>query len=525
MSKVYLFTSLLFFISCASVDKYNQQISKLHTVQELQEDVDFTYQLLQKYHPELYYFIAKDSLDKNFSTLRNSFTKPISGKEFYKKLAPVIRTIKQGHTSVSPPSTKQTKQERKTKGKRSSPFKSIRFKELNDRIYIDKRYSKDTTLLVKSEVLKVEEESTESLLNSFHNLFTSDGYNKSFYHNMKGIAFGSFYEKTHARSDSVLLTLKFRDSIYTHYLVASYDKLNKAEKKVDSIVSKKVKLTKNEKKIAKLERKAKEKWESKHGYDTYKKEKTRDFKFISTNSDSLIAYMKIRRFKNGDYISFFEDSFSKIDSVGSTNLIIDLRDNLGGSVKQIDELYSYLTDEDYTLLEESLMNRRMSYLYPIMHSKSLLLKTWTVLLYPFHTLYIQGFKVKTKDKQHYFKLKQTKERSPNPNNYKGAIYVIINGTSFSASTTISTHLKATKRAIFVGEETGGSYNGTVAGIFTNTELPNSKLRLRFGVNIIKTPYTQEPDGFGVKADVVIPTTDLEKDQQLEWILKDIDNKM
>lgn len=524
MRKVYLFIGVLFFISCASVDKYNQQISKLHTVQEVQEDIDFTYKLLQKYHPELYYFIPKDSLDKIFSNLRNSFNKPISGTEFYRNLAPVVGSIKQGHTSVFPAVLKQTKQEIKINGKRSSPFKSVKFKEIKNKIYISKIYSNDSTLLVGSEVLKVDEKPTDSLLNSFHKLFTSDGFNNTFYHNFKGLAFGPLYERIQTKKDSVLVTLKIRDSIYSHYLVASYDKSNKEESKIDSSVSKKKKITKEEKRIAKKEKKAKKKWESKYGFDTYRKEKTRDFKFIATNSDSLIAYMKIRRFNNGDFESFFEDSFSKIDSAKSKNIIIDLRDNLGGSVSQIDDLYSYLTDKNYTLLEEPLMTRRMSYIHPLLHSKSPLIKSLAIITFPIHTLYIQGFKVRTKNKQHFVKLKYTKERSPKPNNFKGNIYVIINGTSFSASTTLSTHLKATKRAIFVGEESGGAYNGTVAGTFVKTELPNSKLKLRFGIATINTPYRQEPDGFGVKADVIIPTTDLEKDVQLEWILENIKNK-
>jgi C-terminal processing protease CtpA/Prc len=47
-----------------------------------------------------------------------------------------------------------------------------------------------------------------------------------------------------------------------------------------------------------------------------------------------------------------------------------------------------------------------------------------------------------------------------PNAFKGKIYVMINGGSFSASSLISSNLKL-KRVTFVGEETGGAFNGTV----------------------------------------------------------------
>ena len=41
---------------------------------------------------------------------------------------------------------------------------------------------------------------------------------------------------------------------------------------------------------------------------------------------------------------------------------------------------------------------------------------------------------------------------------------------------------------------------------------------------IKTPYTTDPDGYGVKPDIYIPTSKLEVDEQLEWVLNDIKNK-
>jgi C-terminal processing protease CtpA/Prc len=109
--------------------------------------------------------------------------------------------------------------------------------------------------------------------------------------------------------------------------------------------------------------------------------------------------------------------------------------------------------------------------------------------------------------------------------YNGKMYVLINGNSFSASSLISTHLKANNRAIFVGEETGGAYNGTVAGIFKNYQLPNTKIKVRMGLMQIEAPQKQSPDGYGIKPDITIlpKLTDrqLNIDTELDWILKDI----
>jgi hypothetical protein len=53
----------------------------------------------------------------------------------------------------------------------------------------------------------------------------------------------------------------------------------------------------------------------------------------------------------------------------------------------------------------------------------------------------------------------TRQHQLSPNAFKGKIYVMING-SFSASSLISSNLK-TPKVTFVGEETGGAFNGTM----------------------------------------------------------------
>ena len=89
-------------------------------------------------------------------------------------------------------------------------------------------------------------------------------------------------------------------------------------------------------------------------------------------------------------------------------------------------------------------------------------------------------------------------------------------------------MQANNRATFVGEETGGAYNGTVAGIYKIYQLPTSKVKIRIGLMQVETPFKQEPDGFGNKPDVeILPTVKdraLGIDTELEWILNDIESK-
>jgi len=137
-------------------------------------------------------------------------------------------------------------------------------------------------------------------------------------------------------------------------------------------------------------------------------------------------------------------------------------------------------------------------------------------------------KTKKHDGKWYYKLRYTKTQKPKKTNYTGNLYVLINGNSFSASSLLSSNLQATKRAVFVGEETGGAFNGCVAGLYKTYKLPTSKLKIRMGLMQIEPIFNQQPDGYGVKPDIKItPTISdrlLDKDPELDWVLKTIDSK-
>ena len=80
----------------------------------------------------------------------------------------------------------------------------------------------------------------------------------------------------------------------------------------------------------------------------------------------------------------------------------------------------------------------------------------------------------------------------------------------------------------MGEETGGAYNGTVAGQMPIITLPNSKNKVRIGLIRIGTLEKTDTIGRGVFPDVeIIPTVEEFKNKQdkaMEWILNDIENK-
>ena len=104
--------------------------------------------------------------------------------------------------------------------------------------------------------------------------------------------------------------------------------------------------------------------------------------------------------------------------------------------------------------------------------------------------------------------------------------MLVNGASFSASSIISSKLKSEKRAVIVGEETGGANDGTVSGVNNTVTLPNSKLTLPIGLFLIRPNIEFENKGLGVipnfYVDPDFANIRSSEDKILKWVLDDID---
>lgn len=512
---------------CKSVEKYNDAVTRSHDIIDLQNDVAKTYHQLQRNHPLLYQYISKERLDFKFDSLQQSITTPLTSKAFYLKLAPVVKTIGQGHISVAPPQKRRTKTVQKSLKKKKFDFYTNEFKYIDDHLILARAASGDS-LLVGSELVSLDNETPQELIEKYNKNVASDGYNTTLFESFVGNRFPRFYVRDKGPLDSLLVTYKLKDSVFKR----AYSWVDKEVKKDSAVVdsvkisAKPIKLTKAKKKALKKLAKQKRKDQSKYGYIPQIKANTREMTFIG--KDSITAYMKIRGFTNGDYEAFYEESFQILDSLETKDLIIDLRNNGGGRIAEISNLYKYLAQEDFTFINESEVTTRTPFLNMGMsNANSPFLRGFVALFSPVivtHNL----LKTHKKEGKLYYKFRQSKVQSPFENNYKGNVYVLINGNSFSASSLLSTNLKATGRATFIGQETGGAYNGTVAGLFKRYRLPTSKITIRIGLMQVDSPYKIEPEGYGVTPDIEIGASledyQLDKDQAIAWVLDAIENE-
>lgn len=155
------------------------------------------------------------------------------------------------------------------------------------------------------------------------------------------------------------------------------------------------------------------------------------------DSAQHIAHLRIRSWDNGPYKRFYKEAFQKIREAGTAYAVLDLRDNTGGRLEEIQHLYSYLVDKPFQFLQETETKTKIPHVKKFFAPNSGVFDYFlNGLATPFlavHNLIMS----RTENGKRYFKLSYEKMAKPNRLNFKGKVYVLINGVSFSASSILA----------------------------------------------------------------------------------------
>jgi C-terminal processing protease CtpA/Prc len=163
---------------------------------------------------------------------------------------------------------------------------------------------------------------------------------------------------------------------------------------------------------------------------------------------------------------FLKQSFAEINARGIEHLVIDVRNNEGGIDKRGSMLLSYLVDRRFRYYDrlETTTNKNYSF---AAHAR----------LPGFYGI-IRLLVSKADSGRYVWKHNRNlKTRKPQKQPFKGKVYVLINGASFSVTAEFAAVTHFLKRATFIGEETGGGYYGNNSGTFVIVTLPNSRLNV------------------------------------------------
>lgn len=199
--------------------------------------------------------------------------------------------------------------------------------------------------------------------------------------------------------------------------------------------------------------------------------------FRTENAET--AYLKINTFGDLPYRQAgidIEDTLTKIfkllDIQNIKNLILDLRDNIGGNMENGEFLFSFFIDRPTKYFGNAEIKKTIAdgnYEY----SSVPRLKEFLGSMY----------KIEEKGKSYVLSILDSLQ--PNPNYFKGQLYVLSNGLSYSSTASFIAQIKDKNKGILIGENPGGAYSGLNTQPSVKVVLPNSLLELYFNATHIK----------------------------------------
>jgi C-terminal processing protease CtpA/Prc len=466
---VFLFFAFVMLTSCSTKIPQHQTNYKF-AKEKLQQDVTILKKVLEANHPSLYWYTSKDSLDQYFANLYNSLADSMTELQFKNKVAQYISNIHCGHTSV-----RFSKQYIKQQEANRFPQFPLSIKTWKDSmVVLGSIYKNDSIFKRGTIITSINGRKNKQMLDSFFMFMSTDGYSNNFKSQVVTFNFGNFYKNIFGL-----------DSLYHITYIDTTGKEKMATLK--NFQPKKDTTQKPSVAIAALEKPS--------------RKEIREAKLLSKHSMSIdtansMAYLRLTTFSQGQQKKFYRQSFRKIKKMHLQNVVIDVRENGGGSFSNSIKLTRYLKNTPYRVADSIVAINKIKYskyVHPSLSYKIAMF--FTGHKKPDGNIHLSRYE------KHAFPPKKN-------NHYNGNVYIIQGGYTFSAATMFVQSLQGQSNITVVGEETGGGHYGNTAVHLPNIVLPNSGLRVVLPIYKMVFDSTRVKDGHGIMPDILIqPSSD------------------
>ena len=476
------FSIVLFLYSCATTKNYNPQ--KKYSVQQLQQDYSLLRNILEKKHPSLYWYTPKDSMkiyfESYYSIIKDSMTEQQFG---WKIIAPLTDKIHCGHTSFS-----RSKAYNNWAIDKKFPSFPLLLKCWNDTMAITNNLNrKDSVLKRGTLITSINSIKNEELTKIMFGYMTEDGYANNVNYLRLSNNFPYYHRNIFGVSKTYAVT--YLDSAGKERLIniPVFDLgTDSSKKSKDSIVVKKVKPDKKKSRIKRL----------------------LDLRSLAVDTANNTAIITLNTFSDGGLRKFYRQTFGYIKRAGIDNVVLDIRSNGGGRIRLSTLLTKYVSRVNFKVADTAFAVTKTLRPYSKYIKQSFI-----------NNLGLFFLTKKNKDGLFHFGHWERKVNKPKTtNHYGGNLYVLINGSTFSAAALFSNAVKGQPGVVLVGEETGGGWHGNNGILIPDIVLPNTHIKVRLPLFRLVQYHHVPKNGRGISPDIYIGTN-------YDALLKGVDYKM
>ena len=372
-------------------------------------------------HPGFYRYNSKDDFAKYIDSIKSTIKDSLTELESFLKLKLIITKIHCLHSGISLP--KEYK-DYLNQQPNLFPFQ-VYFND--NKAYVVKNYSATTSILAGDEILSINGQSIDKITAQLLSLIPSDGYNLTMKYRTLYLQFPSWYR-------SIDLSENFATVIKQNNIEKTYQ-IKGA--KFNDIVQ-----------------------------DGFLREPART-KQLEFKIENNIGFLTIHSFAQSDikktkqdFKEFIDQTFTEIKTNKIQNLIVDLRDNTGGSDPYAAYFTSYFFDKPFRYWDRIEVTDAIA-----KEIKGVVLKLYYRKPIQKDNVWLWQKAKHVRDFDFY------EEQKPAQNNFSGKTYVLINGFCMSSCADVAAILSFNKKATFIGQETGGGYQGNTSGM-----IPDSKVQ-------------------------------------------------
>ncbi len=466
--------------SCASSSK-NYDPAKKYSRQELQEDYILLKNILEQKHPSLYWYTSKDSMDMYFDKYYRSITDSMTELQFgWKVVAPLTDKIHCGHTSFA-----MSKAYSNWASNKRFPSFPLNMKFWNDTMVVTSNLNRRDSILKRGTVItSVNGYNSTALKQTMFGYMTEDGAADNVNYIRLSGNFPYYHRNIFGISKSY--AVKYIDS-------------NRIEKTINlPVFEPRRDSGRRARAVAPVRR---DSGDSRQG-------RLLDMRSLSIDTANNTAIISLNTFSSGRLRKFFRQTFRYIRKAGVTNVVLDLRSNGGGRINMSTLLTRYVSRKDFKVADTSFAVARS--LRPF---TKYIRSGWV------NNLGLFFLTKKNNDGLYHFGHWERKLYKPKKtNHFSGKLYVLINGSTFSASTIFCNAVKGQPGVIIAGEEAGGGWHGNSGILIPDMTLPNTRIRVRLPLFRLVQYHHVPKDGRGVVPDIYIPT-------DYNALLKSVDKKM
>lgn len=221
--------------------------------------------------------------------------------------------------------------------------------------------------------------------------------------------------------------------------------------------------------------------------------------------DDHTAYLNVPTFSNArlravgaTFPEAIHAVFAQLDQRETKDLILDLRENGGGSEPNESILFSYLVEKPLRK-------------YAAVEARGRHIAVTSLSGKRFET---DVFDDEDESQQLPIGQSRLTRRNTPPHGlmsrwttftpvFQGRLVVLVGGNTFSGGAELASMLRHTQRAVFVGEEVGGADDGNTSGYRWTIQLPNSGMKLTVPLLQFRMAWSSQP-GRGVLPDCPAP---------------------